>query len=344
MRLSDATLALDGLMAAYFFTDTAYQYTWSKIEVHQTLLKDEVRMRAFEAAIRESVKPGDRVLDVGTGTGILAMLAAKAGAGSVIGVEPAEIIEVARSVAKNNGLSNVEFVRADIRDLKMPPVDCIICELIGMRLTDEGLTYKVANARRLLKPGGRIMPERIDVYLVPVESKDVGLGFFGSIHGIDYSSVGRFPKEVRNCDMGRCRYLAKPVKVFTIDLENGIQHSVLSSQSSVFSFGREQRTANRKPETVNREPETENRKLDYSGEFVMESEGEFHGFVMYWEARLSENVTLSTDPKKPLTHWKHMFLQSGGRTAVEKGDTLKVHLKAVLKDTQWRWEYLLDKS
>jgi type I protein arginine methyltransferase len=304
MFLSDATMSFDDVMAAYFFVDTAYQHTWSKLEVHRTLLKDEVRMQAFEKAIGEAVKPGATVIDVGTGTGILAFMAARAGAGKVVGVDSASIIEVARKAAQRNGFKNVEFVRADLRDVYGPKADLIICELIGMFITDEGITYKMAKMLPLLKEGGKVMPERLDIYVVPVESKDAGLGFWGDIHGIDYSAVGRVPREMRNYDMSAARFLSPPQKAAAVELAN-----------------------------------PEKGGLGFEGVFEISSDGEFHGCVMYFEAKLSEGVTLSTDPRKPQTHWKQVFLPSGGRMALKRGDRLKVSVKSALNDTKWLWKY-----
>jgi SAM-dependent methyltransferase len=306
MHASDATMAMDDLMAAYFFADTAYQYTWSKLDVHRTLLGDKVRVGAFKEAISEKVKAGDRVLDLGTGTGILALLAAKAGAAQVVGVDSADIIGVARKAAEKSGIKNVEFIRADLRDLYIPKVDLIVCELIGLYITDEGMTYKVANALRHLKAGGSVMPESIDVYLVPVESKDAGLGFWGNLFGFDYSGVESVPHEIRNYDMSGARFLSEPRRMFTIDLKSG----------------REAR-------------------LKFDGEFRLDSDGEFHGCVMYFEAKLSESVTLSTDPRKPLTHWKQVFLPNERRLSVRSGDVLSAEVKAVLRNTKWRWKYAL---
>ncbi|MFH1055476.1 MAG: methyltransferase domain-containing protein [Candidatus Altiarchaeota archaeon] len=307
MRASDSTIFFDDLMAAYFFTDTAYQYTWSKLDVHRTLLEDRVRVEAFRKAIEETVKPGDRVLDLGTGTGILAFLAAKAGAGKVIGVDSASIIDVAGKTAKKNGIGNVEFIRADLRDLDIEKVDCIICELLGMHITDEGIIYKTENALKFLKKGGRIMPERIDIYLAPVESPDAGLGFWRMLYEVDYSAVEKVPHEIRNYDMSRSKFLSQPQRIAEIDLttEGG-------------------------------------KNIKYSGRFRMDSDGEFHGCVMYFEAKLSKNVTLSTDPRKPQTHWKQVFLPNDQRMKVRKGDALKAEVKAVYRNTKWRWGYTLE--
>jgi SAM-dependent methyltransferase len=303
MRLSDATLWLDELMAAYLFADAGYQYTWSRLDVHRTLLADKVRVDAFKRALDEAVKPGDRVLDVGTGSGILAMLAAKAGAGHVVGVDSASIIDVASRTAARNRLANVEFLRADIRDVRMEKFDLIICELIGLYVTDEGLAYKMDIARGLLKEGGRLMPSRLDVHVAPVESADAGLGFWGDLYGIDYRAVDSVPHEARNYDMSGCRLLAAPKLAFTIDLAK------------------------------------KSGPLTFSGDFKAESDGEFHGFVMYWEAKLSDGVTLSTDPRSPQTHWKQVFFPHPKRVRLSAGDFVGCELASALNGTKWRWEF-----
>ena len=304
MRLSDATVFFDEMMAAYLLPDTAYQYLWSKLDVHRTLLKDEVRVDAFRRAMAEKVRAGDRVLDLGTGTGILAFLAAKAGAKEVVGVDSASIIEVAGRTAGRNGIGNVRFVRSDIRDFNDGKFDCIICELIGMQITDEGMVYKTREALRLLKEGGTLMPESIEMCIVPVESADAGLGFWGTLYGIDYSAVERVPHEARNYDMSGCRLLSQPQRMFTADLASKARQ-----------------------------------RFRYAGEFKIDSDGEFHGCVVYFNARLSENVTLTTHPKESQTHWKQLFLPHDRRLKVKAGDILKADVRLVNRDTKWKWKF-----
>ncbi|TSC94016.1 MAG: protein arginine N-methyltransferase 1 [Parcubacteria group bacterium Licking1014_1] len=78
---------------------------FSKLGAHQTMLEDKSRMDAFLNALKELIIPGKSiVLDIGTGTGILAMMAAKFGAKQVFAIESYPIINIAREIARDNGL------------------------------------------------------------------------------------------------------------------------------------------------------------------------------------------------------------------------------------------------
>src|SRR5687767_7106476 len=72
---------------------------------HRSMLADAPRNDFYARAIRETVRPGDVVLDIGTGSGLLAMLAAQAGAARVVACEanPA-LAATAREIVKRNGL------------------------------------------------------------------------------------------------------------------------------------------------------------------------------------------------------------------------------------------------
>ena len=63
------------------------------------MIADEVRMGAFVRALRQAVKPGAVVIDIGTGTGIFALLACRFGARRVYAIEPSDAIQVAREIA-----------------------------------------------------------------------------------------------------------------------------------------------------------------------------------------------------------------------------------------------------
>src|SRR5579863_9313159 len=76
------------------------------------MIADGVRMEAYARALRQTVKPGSVVLEIGTGPGIFAILACQLGASRVYAIEPDDIIQVAREVASANGCADrIEFLQ-----------------------------------------------------------------------------------------------------------------------------------------------------------------------------------------------------------------------------------------
>mgnify|MGYP001184895145 CR=1 FL=1 len=70
------------------------------------MIADRVRMDAYVRALRQAVVPGSVVIDIGTGTGIFAMLACQFGARRVYAIEPDDAIQVAREIAAANGFAD----------------------------------------------------------------------------------------------------------------------------------------------------------------------------------------------------------------------------------------------
>ena len=106
------------------------------------------------------------MLDVGCGTGILSMFAAKAGAAKVIGVDMSGIVESARKIVEANNLSDkVEIIRGKVEEITLPDgiekVDIIISEWMGYCLFYESMLDTVLYARdKWLNPGGLMFPDR----------------------------------------------------------------------------------------------------------------------------------------------------------------------------------------
>ncbi|VDN28191.1 unnamed protein product [Dibothriocephalus latus] len=109
------------------------------------------------------------VLDVGCGTGILCLFAAKAGAKHVIGIECSNIIDHAREVINSNGMAHIEEVTLPDGIEK---VDIIISEWMGYCLFYESMLNTVLYARdKWLAPGGLIMPDHATLYICAIEDR-----------------------------------------------------------------------------------------------------------------------------------------------------------------------------
>jgi SAM-dependent methyltransferase len=107
-----------------------------------------------------SLQPGETVLDLGSGAGFDAFLAAKrvGPSGRVIGVDMTpEMLSKARNLAAQHGYTNVEFRQGDIESLPVEDacVDTVISNCVINLTTDKARTFR--EAHRVLKPGGRLM-------------------------------------------------------------------------------------------------------------------------------------------------------------------------------------------
>lgn len=141
------------------------------VDEHRQYLSDPVRLRAFERAIAAAVGSGDVVVDLGCGTGILGMLACRAGARKVFAIEPTGMIEVARALAHANGFTDrIVFLQQPATEAVLPePADVLVSDFIGRMGFDNGLFEFYADARRFLKPAARRIPESLAMSVAPVE-------------------------------------------------------------------------------------------------------------------------------------------------------------------------------
>ena len=147
---------------------------YAEFEVHRTMIRDRVRTEAFRRAIDSVVRPGDVVLDVGAGSGILSVFAARAGAASVYAVERTSIAVLAHELAAANGVAEiVHVIHGDVIDIELPEhVDVIVSEWLGGFGIDEGMLAPVIAARdRWLKPGGVMIPHSVTAWTALVHDR-----------------------------------------------------------------------------------------------------------------------------------------------------------------------------
>lgn len=138
---------------------------------HAHMVDDMLRTGPLLRAIAELVKPGDTVIDIGTGLGGLAIAAAKAGALHVLAIDcDEEALARASKNAKRAGVANcISFTHILSFDLKIKKrVDAILCETVGSFAFDENILATLSDAkRRLLKSGGLIVPARLELWGAP---------------------------------------------------------------------------------------------------------------------------------------------------------------------------------
>lgn len=269
-------------------------------EVHRRMLADAPRTDAFRRALEAVVRPGDVVLDVGAGSGVLSAFAVQAGAGAVHAVEWA-CPGALREVVRGNGLDERVHVHVgDARALDLPRARVIVSEWLGVLLFGDVMWAAVASVRdRCLEPGGVMVPAAASLLLAPIE--DAALRADGPAWwdtprwGLDLTALG-----AREACAPRRRLalvspdglLARPEVLHDMDcLRAGPDAGLGSFQAS----------------------------------YVVERDATLDAFVGWFVADLAPGVRLDTGPAAPATHWQQEVLPTRPH-ALRRGQRLDVTL------------------
>lgn len=287
----------------------------------ERMLADKPRMDFYHTAITRHIHPGDRVVDLGTGTGILAAFAARRGAAKVYAIDHSSILKHAQALAAHNQVQNVEFISTHSQDFRVAaPVDVILHEQMGDWLFDEAMVANVTDLRdRLLKPGGLILPSRFELYCEPVKLRDecqVPFIWELNVHGFDYSCLERSrPQEpgyyhLRGADRGLVEhFLGEPSPVLSLDLQT-VREAELPAE---VRFTRTVRHA-----------------------------GRLDGLAVYFRVQVDDDLSLSSSPLDPgrAPHWGFRILRTE-RADFARGDVLDIRLGAQRwsDPDSWRWSH-----
>lgn len=160
------------------------------------MVNDIFRGERYLDAMKAKIRPGDIVLEVGTGAGLLTCLAAKLGAKHVYTVEQSPVLfKVARKTIERNGLTDkVTLINANSRDLQhtaeiKEAIDVFVTETIGPRGLDEGILNVFADVKPLLSPKARIIPETGKHCLVNMSGVREQLEVMNPVFGVDMSAL-----------------------------------------------------------------------------------------------------------------------------------------------------------
>lgn len=278
-----------------------------RIEYHRTLIADRVRNRALFAALRKLIRKGETtVADIGAGTGLIGMMAARLGAREVFLYEMAEVASVAAEVQKRNRARNCHLLPCSSLEMVDPPrVDVVVSETLGNYAFEESMIATLNDARsRHLKKGGTIVPARVRQFVAPVTADrferelsvwdDVGpdLGI-----ELDLSVAGRMSRN--NI------YVRKVAKKDLLD------HGNSAVQWDEVDFN--QNSSN-----------SQNRKGEAA--WRLGADAAIYGLSVWWEAELVPGVMLSTAPDAPATHWEQLYFPLLSPLSCKHGETLKATL------------------
>ena len=259
------------------------------MQLHIDMLNDRTRTSSFIKAINEVVRPDDIVLDIGTGTGVLAVAAARAGARHVYAIEAGQIGKLARALIESNGLSDrITLIRGWSTQIDLPePASVLISEVIGHEPLAEDVLDTTADAvRRLLKVDARLVPRRLKIFCLPViipraEIKKLvftpkALQDWQDWYGIDFDALREANRDtlfrflINPYRLRSWKTLSQPILLEDIDFR-------ACDIPQIETTGRTKATTG----------------------------GQLNGLIFYFELTLSPGVTLSTHPSlvKKDHHW-----------------------------------------
>lgn len=195
------------------------------------MVRDETRYAAMDRVLRRALSGGGRVLEIGAGVGLLAMMAARAGADEVITCErDGAVADAARAVVAANGLRDrVTVVAKSSLDLAigddMPGLaDVLVWDNVGNNMIGAGGLPTIEDAtRRLLKPGGAVIPARGIIKAALAEDAKLERLRMGTVQGFDLSAFNKLAKAGYSFDTEspRLTIRSSAASLFAFDFASG---------------------------------------------------------------------------------------------------------------------------
>lgn len=283
------------------------------------MVADRVRTDAYAAAIARVVRPGDVVLDVGAGAGILSLLACRAGARRVFAVEPAEAIHTAREIARENGMGDrIEFIQRVSTAVDLPErANVVVSDLRGALPLFEHLVPSIADARaRLAAPGAVFIPRVDTLFAAPVEAE------------------------------AAYRKLVEPWEDGNLGLRMGAARRQAVNTWSKARLDGDALLGEGRAWAVLDYRTMADPDVRASLEWTAARDGTAHGLSLWFHADLAEGIGYGTGPGGPETIYGTPFVPFAEPVRVAGGDRIAVDLRARLvgEDYVWVWETRIDRA
>jgi SAM-dependent methyltransferase len=215
-------------LKAHLFKQARMAEGFGKPYLHEKMLLDRTRCEAYRAAIKRCVRPGDVVVDLGAGTGLLSFFAIRAGAARVYAIEVSNIADLLAELSRANGMEHrIRVMRGNSKKITLPErADVLITETLSdLGFDNENIVDYVNDVRRrMLKPDARVIPESCRVLLMPFQSDEFGLGGLpAQLYDLDYAALraARYGDKQTALVRGNGKQLvdiAEPAPVWHLDL------------------------------------------------------------------------------------------------------------------------------
>ena len=276
------------------------------------MITNQPRMPAYAEALRQAVKPGCTVIDIGAGTGIFSLLACQYGAGAVTAIEPADALMLLRETAAANGYTErINMVQGlSTEHVPAQKADVIVSDIRGCLPLFEQHIATICDAReRLLAPGGKLIPMR----------------------DILFAALAQYPEGYQACE--------EPWQKndYGLDLQAGHRYAVNSWSK-----------ANLQPEQL-LSAAAELAVLDYrsitepnmAGTVSLQAErdGTAHGLLIWFDADLAPGIGFSNAPGQPKLVYGQAFFPFEQALTLTKGDRIEAAIRANLVDGSYVWSW-----
>lgn len=276
-------------------------------DFHDSMLADTQRTESFLKAIMATVKADDVVVDIGSGTGVLSMFAAMAGARTVYAIEREPIIGIAKEIAEVNNLADrIEFIEASSGDVELPELaDVVVSETIGSIGLDEGIMEWASDARRrLAKPAAAFIPSQVDVHAALVDVPR------------DFEPINRWSDRLLTLDFSALRRI--------------VVNNVMWAEISRAAVMSEARTMIR--------GEVGSDSLEFEqADAIARKDGVVHGLGVWFSASLSPGITISNAPPNGVPSWDQGLLAVDVPFEVTRGDPVPIEVVSSYDGARWDW-------
>lgn len=277
---------------------------FSDLQEHEIMVADTIRIDSYHQAIKRYVKPGDIVLDLGTGTGILSLFAAQQNPEKIYAIDHSEFIGVAKKIAILNSIDKIDFIKeSSFSFTPTEKVDVILHEQVGDDLFEEDMLENILDLKkRILKNDGIILPGKFELFLEPVSLKEtyrVPFIWEQHLHGIDFRYLRNDP-------------IIEPYKLKGYACTNIPPHSIntlLCNPEPILAFDMNEK--------------------DFRGDFPtaltqtkkVVRRGRMDGLCLYFRIVFDDEIAIDTLPMETSTHWKNRLFRTESRQ-VEPGQDI----------------------